>query len=137
MISSTATDSFLRNLDRLECGHITIETPDGKTRVFEGTAPGPAAVLSLRDWRVIGNLAVHGDIGFAEDYREGLWDTRNLQDLLSLALANEKAIDAFIFGSMPARVLARLSNLLRINTLRGSKRNISAHYDLGNDFYRL
>lgn len=137
MISPTPRDSFLRNLDRLECGHITIEMPDGKTRVFQGAAPGPAAVLALRDWRVIGNLALHGDIGFAEDYREGLWDTQNLQDLLSLALANEKAIDAFIFGSLPARALARLGNMLRINTLRGSRRNISAHYDLGNDFYRL
>lgn len=137
MISAITNDSFMRKLDNLECGEVTLKTPDGKTRVFAGRKPGPSAVLALRDWRVIGNLAINGDIGFAEDYREGLWDTHNLQDLLSLALANEKSIDAFIFGSLPARALARFSNLLRLNTLRGSKRNISAHYDLGNDFYAL
>lgn len=137
MLTSAVKDNFLKKLDYLECGRFELETPDGKKRVFEGRKPGPNAILALRDWRVISNLAVNGDIGFAEDYREGLWDTRNLQDLLSLALANEKSIDAFIFGSLPARVFSRLANILRINTLEGSKRNISAHYDLGNEFYQL
>lgn len=137
MLTSAVKDSFLKKLDYLECGRFELETPDGKKRIFEGRKPGPNAILALRDWRVISNLAVNGDIGFAEDYREGLWDTRNLQDLLSLALANEKSIDAFIFGSLPARVFSRLANMLRINTLKGSRRNISAHYDLGNEFYQL
>jgi cyclopropane-fatty-acyl-phospholipid synthase len=137
MISAKISDTFLRKLDALEYGQMTLKTPDGKTRIFSGSNPGPSAILAVRDWRVIGNLAINGDIGFAEDYRDGLWDTQNLQDLLSLALVNEKAVDAFIFGSLPARALARFSNLLRLNTLRGSRRNISAHYDLGNDFYRL
>ena len=137
MLARKTADIFFKQLDGLEHGRLELVTPDGQTRVFEGRNDGPAARLELRDWRVLGNLAVSGDIGFAEDYRANLWDTDNLQDLLSLALINEKAVDAFIFGSLPARVLARLGNLLRGNTLKGSRRNIRAHYDLGNDFYAL
>jgi cyclopropane-fatty-acyl-phospholipid synthase len=137
MIESAAKKSFMRNLDKIEYGQFILETPDGKRVAFEGRQPGPTAALSLRDWRVISNLAINGDVGFAEDYREGLWETENLQNLLSLALANEKSIDAFIFGSLPARALARLGNLMRRNTMKGSRKNISAHYDLGNSFYQL
>lgn len=137
MLARKTADIFFKKLALLERGTLELATPDGHTRVFGGQAPGPAARLDVRDWRVLGNLAANGDIGFAEDYRAALWDTNNLQDLLSLALINEKAVDAFIFGSLPARTLARLGNLLRGNTLKGSRRNIRAHYDLGNDFYAL
>ncbi len=137
MLATKTADIFFKKLAGLEQGTLELATPDGKTRVFGGHSAGPAAKLELRDWRVLGNLAISGDIGFAEDYRAKLWDTDNLQDLLSLALMNEKAVDAFIFGILPARVLARLGNLLRGNTLKGSRRNIRAHYDLGNDFYAL
>ncbi len=137
MFAATVRDTFLKKLDHLEFGKIELFMPDGKMRVFKGRRPGPSAALSLRDWRVISRLAVHGDIGFAEDYKDGLWDTANLQDLLSLAMANEKSVDALIFGSFPARTLARFGQLLQLNTLSGSRRNIAAHYDLGNDFYRL
>lgn len=137
MLASKTADIFFKKLASLEQGTLELATPDGKTRVFEGRSNGPAARLELHDWRVLGNLAISGDIGFAEDYRANLWDTDNLQDLLSLALMNEKAVDSFIFGILPTRVLARLGNLLRGNTLKGSRRNIRAHYDLGNDFYAL
>ncbi len=137
MLASKTADIFFKKLASLEQGTLELATPDGKTRVFEGRSNGPAARLELHDWRVLGNLAISGDIGFAEDYRANLWDTDNLQDLLSLALMNEKAVESFIFGILPTRVLARLGNLLRGNTLKGSRRNIRAHYDLGNDFYAL
>lgn len=137
MLASKTADIFFKKLATLERGTLELATPDGHTRVFGGQTAGPTARLHLRDWRVLSNLAISGDIGFAEDYRAQLWDTDNLQDLLSLALMNEKAVDAFIFGSLPARTLARLGNLLRGNTLKGSRRNIRAHYDLGNDFYAL
>lgn len=137
MLAQKTADTFLKKLDLIEQGRIELVTPDGHSRIFEGKSPGPSARLDVRDWRVMTNLALNGDIGFAEDYRAGLWDTGNLQDLLSLAMINEKSIDAFIFGGLPSRVLARLANLLRGNTLSGSRRNIRAHYDLGNNFYAL
>jgi len=132
-----AADQFLKKLDALEYGRFELVTPDGRKRVFEGRQPGPAACLSLHDWRVVANLAVRGDIGFAEDYKAGLWETACLPDLLSLAMENDRVIDGYIFGSGGMQIMARLSQLLRLNTLSGSRRNISAHYDLGNDFYNL
>jgi cyclopropane-fatty-acyl-phospholipid synthase len=134
---ASAEQNFLRKLGNLECGRFELQMPNGRKEIFEGRKPGPIATLALRDWRVIKNLIVSGDIGFAEDYREGLWDSENLQDLLSLALANEQAMDALIFGGLPARAMARLMHLFSRNTRAGSRKNISAHYDLGNDFYAL
>lgn len=134
---ASAKDHFLRKLNNLEYGRFELCMPNGQKEIFEGKNPGPAGTLALRDWRVVNNLAINGDIGFAEDYRAGLWDSENLQDLLSLALLNEGAIDSLIFGSLPARMIARFLNLLSRNTRAGSRRNISTHYDLGNDFYAL
>ena len=137
MLTARLQDSFFRNLDRLECGQFDLTTPDGRTRVFGGRKPGPSAALTLRDWSAVRSIVTDGDIGFAEGYQACLWESANLQDLLSLAMVNENVIDKFIFGSSPARMLSCLRQLLRSNTLKGSRRNISAHYDLGNDFYSL
>lgn len=78
-----------------------------------------------------------GDIGFAEDYRAGNWETDNLTSLTTLGLVNRRALDRLVTGSNLSRTLSMLSYLLRLNSLKGSKKNIHAHYDLGNDFYKL
>ncbi|MBN8531035.1 MAG: class I SAM-dependent methyltransferase, partial [Alphaproteobacteria bacterium] len=99
--------------------------------------PGPAAHLALRDWSVIPRLAAHGDIGFAEDYRDGRWESRDPVALLLFALRNEQALNKYIYGGFLSRVAARLGGVLTRNSLSGSRRNIRAHYDLGNRFYKL
>ncbi len=137
MLMPQTADRFLKSLDRLQYGALELVTPDGQVRTFEGRSPGIRARLEMRDWRVAGNLAARGDIGFAEDYRHGLWDTSNLQNLLALGLQNDQAIRRYVFGSRFFQTLSRLSYLLRLNTLQGSKKNVHAHYDLGNDFYSL
>jgi cyclopropane-fatty-acyl-phospholipid synthase len=86
---------------------------------------------------VIGNVIRNGDRGFAEDYRAGRWDTDDLTALVTLCLMNRHAFDRFIEGPLLSKVLSRLSYMLKLNSLKGSKRNIHAHYDLGNDFYGL
>ncbi len=137
MLLQQSTDRFLKSLDNLECGALELVTPDGHTRVFQGRTPGIRARLETRDWRVFGNLATRGDVGFAEDYRAGLWDTCNLQNLIALGLQNDRVIGRYVFGSRLHQSLSRLTYLLRLNTLGGSRRNIHVHYDLGNDFYSL
>jgi len=137
MIVQRITDQFLRNLDKLEYGRFELVTPDGKTRVFEGKNPGTVSKLSLHDWKVVANLATHGDIGFAEDYKAGLWETASLPNLLTCAMENDRVIEKFIFGHGGMQLVNRFLQLLRLNTVRGSRRNISAHYDLGNNFYSL
>ena len=137
MFAQLATDKLLRSLDRLEYGSLQLVTPDGRMRQFEGKKPGVSAWLRFHDWRVPVNLAAKGDVGFAHDYQEGKWETNNLENLLSLGMMNDHAMGQYVFGSRVFEYVANLSYKLRMNTLQGSRKNIHAHYDLGNDFYKL
>lgn len=137
MIEKAASDLLFKHLDTINFGQISVITPDGKTRVFEGRTPGEHAKIEIKDWRVIPNLIRKGDVGFAEDYRAGYWDTDNLVALTTLGLVNRSALDNLIAGSKISRTVNSLSYLLRLNTLKGSRKNIHAHYDLGNEFYNL
>lgn len=137
MYAKIAADQLFKKLDTIESGKLTVITPDGKIRTFSGTKEGETAKIELKNWRVISNMVQRGDIGFAEDYRAGNWDTDNLVGLTTLGLVNRSALDQVIAGSSFSRTLSMLSYLLRLNTLNGSRRNIHAHYDLGNDFYKL
>ncbi len=137
MYKKLATNHILKKLDTLSHGQLTLITPDGKTRTFTGQNDGDTATLHLHNWNVLPNLLKRGDIGFAEDYRAGKWSTDNLVGLITLGLVNRAALDSIITGKKWFRTLAALSYLLRLNTLRGSRKNIHAHYDLGNSFYEL
>lgn len=137
MLAQITSDQLFRRLDHLDAGTLKLITPDGKTRVFQGKNPGENANLELRDWRVISNMIRKGDIGFAEDYRAGKWETDNLTGLATLGLVNRNALDSLVAGNNFSRTLSMLSYLFKLNSLKGSRRNIHAHYDLGNDFYKL
>ncbi|MGB6230229.1 MAG: cyclopropane-fatty-acyl-phospholipid synthase family protein, partial [Litorimonas sp.] len=121
----------------LEHGTLTVTTPDGQKQEFEGRQPGVNASIHVHDWRVMSNLAMRGDVGFAEDYRQGLWDTDNLENLIQLGLENDHVVSTYIFGNVLANLKERILYMLRMNTVRNSRHNIHAHYDLGNDFYKL
>ncbi|MDX1975218.1 MAG: cyclopropane-fatty-acyl-phospholipid synthase family protein [Rickettsiales bacterium] len=114
-----------------------VTTPDGKLHQFSGRKPSTHATLKLHDWRAIPVFATKGDTGFAEAYRDGWWDSDDLTNLFLIGLQNESALDKYIYGSVIGRIAARFSYLFTRNTLGGSKRNIHAHYDLGNEFYKL
>jgi cyclopropane-fatty-acyl-phospholipid synthase len=120
---------------RITVGRLTVQTPDGERLDFGGQAPGPAAALVIRRWRALPRIAIGGDIGFANGYIDGDWSTPDLVALIELAIRNEAGLGASTFGSLPVRLLHRLKHLNRRNTKRKSRRNIAAHYDLGNDFY--
>lgn len=137
MLTKYKGDQFLKTLENIEVGSVQLTTPEGVTRHFEGHKPGPHANLNVYDWRVVSNLATKGNVGFAEDYRDGLWETDNLESLLSVGIDNKKALESYILGGPLARIKEMLTYLIRRNSLKGSKKNIHAHYDLGNDFYKL
>ncbi len=123
-------------LARTRVGTLALTLPDGRRLDFAGTLPGPHASVHLRRWRTLTRLLAQGDLGLALAWRDGDWDSPDLPALLQFGLANEAAWGTLLAGSGPARWLARLAHLARANTRRGSRHNISAHYDLGNDFYR-
>lgn len=79
----------------------------------------------------------HGDIGFAESYIQGKWNAPDLKALLELAIRNRTILDKAIYGSWYGSIFYRLKHWLRDNTKTGSRKNIHAHYDLGNAFYTL
>ncbi len=137
MLGKLASSHVFKKLDTLESGSLTVTTPDGVTRSFGGKSDGYTASITIHDWRVISNLIQSGDIGFADDYRAGLWETDDLVALNCLGLENRAAFDQVIDGNILSRGMSMLSYLTRMNTLKGSRKNIHAHYDLGNAFYKL
>ena len=137
MFERRIEDQFLRTLDQVTHGALHVTMPDGKTRIFQGGLPGPAADLTVHDWRMVPALAAKGDIGLTEAYRDGWVDSSDLTALLTFGLANENALDRYLYGNKFQAMMVRILYLLNRNTRAGSRRNISAHYDLGNDFYKL
>lgn len=125
-------------ISRLECGELTFVEPDGTETTVKGTKPGPKARFEIRDWDVISRAAARGDIGLGEDFIAGAWQTDSVEALISLFLLNMEQFEGFAHGSMFSRLkFVMLNTLVRRNSKSGSKRNIEAHYDVGNDFYRL
>jgi cyclopropane-fatty-acyl-phospholipid synthase len=128
--------SVLRLLERLRHGTLSLQLPDGTQRRY-GNGEQPAASLVLHDWSVFGATLKSGDIGFAESYMDGLWSTNDLAALLRLFLRNRQDLEEVIYGSWLGSLFYRLRHLFHRNTKTNSRKNIHAHYDLGNAFYRL
>jgi len=124
-----------RLLRDVACGSIDVVLPDGERVSGRGALPGPHAVIALRRWRSLLRLALAGDIGLAESYRDGDWSTPDLTALLEFGIRNEASWGGTLDASWPMRWLLRAIHVARSNTRRGSRQNISFHYDLGNDFY--
>jgi len=125
-------------LQRLPHGTLTLQLPDGQLQHFGQAESGaPCAVIHLHNWKPCAAALKSGDIGFAESYIAGDWSTPHLAELLGLLAANRQALDAVIFGHWAGRLLYRIKHLLNRNTRANSRKNIHAHYDLGNAFYRL
>jgi len=127
---------LLALLARVERGAIVVEKPDGTSRRFGAPRAEPAA-LSIHDWRMARDTMQRGDVGFAEAYIAGHWDTPDLVRLLTLLAVNQPALERAFYGRRLATLLLRMRHWLNANTRRQARKNIVAHYDLGNDFYRL
>jgi cyclopropane-fatty-acyl-phospholipid synthase len=90
----------------------------------------------LYDIGVCEALLARGDIGFGETYMSGLWTSPDIAKLINLAVENRTQLSSLIGGNALIVAWYRLKHLLRRNTKAGSRKNILAHYDLGNEFYR-
>jgi cyclopropane-fatty-acyl-phospholipid synthase len=95
------------------------------------------AEIQILDWSVFKQVLSHGDIGFAESYIRGEWNTPDLKAILELAIRNRTILEKAIYGSWYGSILYRIRHWLRDNSKTGSRKNIHAHYDLGNAFYTL
>ena len=111
-------------------------TPGGAQITFTGAAPGPSARIILHRWRALLAMAINGDIGLGRSYLRGDWDSPDLPGLVSFLARNIDHGAKETFGVRVLRPLRHAATLFSANTLRGSRRNIAYHYDIGNDFYR-
>jgi cyclopropane-fatty-acyl-phospholipid synthase len=124
-------------LSLIEVGRLVIELPSGEKVERVGARPGPDADLKLNNWRALRRVAVGGDVGLATAYFDNDWSSSDLTALFELAALNGARFMDAIEGSAPFRLFNWLAHRAKANTRRGSRRNIEAHYDLGNEFYRL
>ncbi|MGZ5715827.1 MAG: class I SAM-dependent methyltransferase [Caldimonas sp.] len=133
-----AARAVFRLLAQLRHGSLDLRMPDGTMAHFgQQASGGPRAAIALRNWNACAAALKSGDIGFAETYIAGDWTTPDLATLLEVFTANRHAVEEVIYGSWWGALLYRARHLLNRNSRRGSRKNIHAHYDLGNPFYRL
>ncbi|MCG8016715.1 MAG: cyclopropane-fatty-acyl-phospholipid synthase family protein [Candidatus Thiodiazotropha sp. 'RUGA'] len=130
-------EDFLSRLDCLEQGTLEIET-NGRLFILNGRVPGNTARINIRSFAAfIKRIYSKGDIGFAESYMAEEWDTPDLTTLLVLLGDNRHRFTRLRRASRLSNLANRIHHWSNRNTREGSSKNIEAHYDLGNEFYRL
>ncbi|WP_304172037.1 cyclopropane-fatty-acyl-phospholipid synthase family protein [Phenylobacterium aquaticum] len=132
MIFRAAFKTMARNWN---AGELTFITPSGGRLRLTGDAPGPQAIVQIKDYRFIGRVLAAGDIGFAEGYMAGEWDTPDLTAVLSVFSLNFEQLKQVTEGNALMGMVNFVAHALNSNSRKGSRRNIHAHYDLGNAFY--
>jgi cyclopropane-fatty-acyl-phospholipid synthase len=116
-------------------GRLTVLLPNGEVHQLDGAEPGPTAIFDIKDYRFARRVLASGDIGFAEGYMAGEWESPQLAALLESFAHNYDHIRRLADGNPLMRAVNWLSHKRRRNSRSGSKKNIHAHYDLGNAFY--
>lgn len=116
-------------------GTFTFITPDGRELRIKGAEPGVDARVVVRDFGFMRRVLAAGDIGFAEGYMAGEWDTPDLSAVLSAVGLNLDRLARLFRGNPLVRAVNFIGHTFHANTRTGSRKNIHAHYDLGNAFY--
>ena len=128
-------EPFFSTIQRLDHGNIEIVLPDGRVFGAASGRDGPLGRIDIRNPDFFARMVRAGEIALPEMYMDGWWETPDLQALLDVIVLNNETIEHDFHGEALARAYERLRHWLRPNTRRGARRNISYHYDLGNDFY--
>jgi cyclopropane-fatty-acyl-phospholipid synthase len=118
-------------------GSVSVKLPNGKRISHRGPERGPTAVINVKHWALLRKLLLEGEIGLARAYVDGDWSTPDLAAVLEYGLQNETSVSAAMRGFGVGHFANRINHHRNANTRRGSRRNIAAHYDLGNRFYEL
>ena len=116
-------------------GRLLIVLPSGNTIERVSAEGGPETVIEAHRWRGLWRILRDGESGFIDGYLDGDWSTPDLVRLLEFFMENETSFAQPAAPSWLTFIRSRLQHWARANTRRGSRRNIAAHYDLGNAFY--
>src|SRR4051812_33409269 len=120
---------------QLQHGTLDVTRADGRVVRLGGNAPGPSAAMTLYDYSFASRLLNGGDIGIAEAYLHGEWDTPDLTQFLYLFCVNQDWMQTMHIGGPVMRYVQIVRHWFNRNTRRQARRNIYAHYDIGNAFY--
>jgi len=139
-MSTIAQQFIFRCFKHLQGGQVIFTLPDHSTHQF-GTLDPSANLhpihIQIFDLEAFNLITSRGDIGVAEGYFKGLWHTDDLEQMLQLAIQNRNLLDDLIYGSWLGSFYYKIRHFFNRNSRTGSKKNIQAHYDLGNQFYQL
>jgi cyclopropane-fatty-acyl-phospholipid synthase len=116
-------------------GSMTVVLPSGRRILIQGAEPGPNGVLIVKDFRFVRRVLAAADIGFGEGFIAGEWDTPDLSALLEAVTLNFDQLQRLVTGNPLMSAFNLLMQLFNRNTRYGARRNVHAHYDLGNTFY--
>lgn len=132
---------FARVMSHLEEGHLIVKFPSGSERSFSGNSSGLAGNLigemHIHQWSALSRALKGGTMGLAEGFMAGEWSSPDLTNLLRVLAANMERLEARLKRATLPKIWARVGHWFNRNNKSGSRRNISYHYDLGNDFYSL
>ena len=129
-------DLFISTLKKCQNGSIKIIDPNNKV-IEVNNESGVKADIKIKDWSIVKNMIKNGDVGFASDFRDGKWTTTNLKNLFTFVIINDKTLSKLLFGEFITRFFSNIKYIFNKNTIKGSKKNIESHYDLGNNFYKI
>ena len=122
---------------KLKNGRMDFRLPDGRLFRVDGPNPGPVAEIEIHNPDVFARLIREGDLGFSDAYLEGWWSTPDLQAFMDVVHADNDEVYESFGGMMLVRLFERLRHWMNSNSKEQAKKNISYHYDLGNEFYAL
>ncbi|MBZ0127772.1 MAG: cyclopropane-fatty-acyl-phospholipid synthase family protein [Rhodobacteraceae bacterium] len=122
-------------VSRLNHGRIDFRLPDGRVFRAQGREPGRAVEVEVRNPDCFARLIREGDLGFSDAYLEGWWSVSDLQDFMDILLDRNEEVFAGFPGMGFVRMFERLRHWMNSNTREQARKNISYHYDLGNEFY--
>lgn len=127
----------MQALTMLKYGSVKLTIPGGEVIEYKAPETGPHAEATFHNWGIIRRVFSNGSLGVAESYIEGEWDSPDVTSFLQMFLINAYGGGAenFFNRNLLLNLVNKFNHFLNRNTKRGAKRNISAHYDLGNSFY--
>ena len=127
-----------RQLQSIETGKLILTLPDQTEHSYGDASATTTQHIQVNEYAFFVHIVFAGNIGLGEAYTDQLWETSDLAGLLSLFIYNMDSLKkSGITSGWIKRLIHLLSHAVRRNTKQGSSKNIQAHYDLGNDFYRL
>ena len=120
---------------KLKNGRVDFHLPDGRVFRVDGPNPGPVGEMHVHSDDVFARLVREGDLGFADSYLDGSWTTPDLQAVMDVIPTDNDEMYEQFPGMFLVRAYERLRHWMNNNSKAQAKKNISYHYDLGNDCY--